>query len=284
MVRKSLAIAAFLSVLASTAGVSAADAEEIEWRTRLDLALEEASIERRPVLVDLYTDWCGWCKVLDRKTYPDPKVVELAKSFVSTKINPEKDRESGAAFRIRGYPTILFLDRRGAEIGRVVGYRDAAAFAAAMEAALGHREEVSELEEAVRVSPKDLASRYRLADALLANGEGARARKELEALARQDPGNARGFADDAALDLARIRYEGGHARGAAEEFRKFLVKYPESDRAGEARLFYARALLAAGDARKSREELAKLKVEAKDRWIGLEAERLLATKGAGTGG
>ncbi len=30
--------------------------------------------ESKPVLIDLYTNWCYWCKVMDKKTYNNPKV------------------------------------------------------------------------------------------------------------------------------------------------------------------------------------------------------------------
>jgi thiol:disulfide interchange protein len=42
--------------------------EKLNW-----ISLEEAELKMktdpRPILIDLYTDWCGWCKVMDRKTY-----------------------------------------------------------------------------------------------------------------------------------------------------------------------------------------------------------------------
>lgn len=56
--------------------------------------LEEAArllkSEKRPVLIDLYTDWCGWCKVMDKKTYSNKNVVEyLQKKYYAVKLDAE---------------------------------------------------------------------------------------------------------------------------------------------------------------------------------------------------
>ncbi len=47
--------------------------EKTQWLT-LAQAMEKMKIEKRPILIDLYTDWCGWCKVMDKKTYTNKNV------------------------------------------------------------------------------------------------------------------------------------------------------------------------------------------------------------------
>ena len=47
------------------------------------------------LLVDVYTEWCGWCKVMDSKTYTDSTVIAtLNKNFVCVKFNPEIRKDS----------------------------------------------------------------------------------------------------------------------------------------------------------------------------------------------
>ncbi len=49
--------------------------------------------ENKILMVDAYTDWCYWCKVMDRETFSDSTVIStLNTHFVTVKLNPEKDR------------------------------------------------------------------------------------------------------------------------------------------------------------------------------------------------
>jgi thioredoxin-related protein len=60
-----------------------------EWLT-LEQVAENMKKEKRPILVDLYTDWCGWCKVMDRKTYANKNVADyLGKKFYAVKVDAE---------------------------------------------------------------------------------------------------------------------------------------------------------------------------------------------------
>lgn len=53
----------------------------------------KAVAENKKILVDVYTDWCGWCKVMDKKTYTDDSVIYyINKYFVAVKLNPEIGR------------------------------------------------------------------------------------------------------------------------------------------------------------------------------------------------
>ena len=58
------------------------------------ISLEQARIrmekEKRPILIDLYTDWCGWCREMDKKTYANPRVAEyLSSRFYTVRLNAE---------------------------------------------------------------------------------------------------------------------------------------------------------------------------------------------------
>ncbi len=86
-------------------------------------ALERARAEKRLVMVDVYTDWCGWCKKLDSDTYGDARVAAALENVISIRVNAEKGGESVAEkYRVRGFPTVLFLSGSGEIVEKVEGY------------------------------------------------------------------------------------------------------------------------------------------------------------------
>ncbi len=92
-----------------------------------DEALARARSEKRLLLVDVYTDWCGWCKKLDREVFGDARVAEASRGLVAVRINAEKEGEKVAQrYDVQGYPTVLFLDGSGGIVKRIDGYVDAA--------------------------------------------------------------------------------------------------------------------------------------------------------------
>ena len=106
---------------------------ELQWQNDYDKALATAKTDKKIVMVDVYTDWCGWCKKLDKDVYANAEVkAKLAKDFVPLKINPEKSKknlELARSFGTRGYPHIVFLDASGKKISEIGGYVPADKFA-----------------------------------------------------------------------------------------------------------------------------------------------------------
>ena len=91
-------------------------------------ALEKAGEEDKLVFVDIYTTWCGPCKVMSQTVFPDHEVGAYFNSrFISFKLDAEDVSIDGPRianrYDIAAYPTLLFLNADGTEIGRgVAGY------------------------------------------------------------------------------------------------------------------------------------------------------------------
>lgn len=139
--RRSLFVAlAALTLLAVTAGFVMAEKmannKGVTWQTDFNSALKQAEKADKPLMVDFYTDWCGWCKKLDQDTYPDSKVTELSRKFIAVKLNGDKYPDLVKKYKVNGYPSIVFLNSKGVEVSRVVGYQNADTFLKSMQTAL----------------------------------------------------------------------------------------------------------------------------------------------------
>ena len=128
---KRMIVVFLLSVSLLLVAVSFSFAQQVNWRPDIASAMAEANKDGKIVMVDVFTDWCGWCTKMDEETYSDPGVSALLANVVTLKINPEKGG-SGAkyieSYKITGYPNILFLDRSGKLLDRIDGYMDTAKF------------------------------------------------------------------------------------------------------------------------------------------------------------
>ncbi|GAB4316921.1 MAG: hypothetical protein Kow0074_05190 [Candidatus Zixiibacteriota bacterium] len=109
--------------------------EGIEWLS-YDEGLEKAKETGKPIVIDFYTDWCGYCKKMDRETFKDPKVISYMKeNFISVRVNGESkkmvshkgeqlsERSLTKAYRVSGFPTFWFLSSDGEPIGPAPGYK-----------------------------------------------------------------------------------------------------------------------------------------------------------------
>lgn len=100
----------------------------------LNSALAEA--KGKPVMLDLYADWCVACKEFEKYTFSDPQVQSALKETVllqaNVTANNGQDRALLKQLNVLGLPTILFFNQQGQEQPdqRVTGFMDAAAFSA----------------------------------------------------------------------------------------------------------------------------------------------------------
>lgn len=118
----------------------------VKWMS-FEEALERSKTEKRKIFIDVYTDWCGWCKVMDKKTFSEVNIADyLNEKFYAVKLDAEQEDDilfrdhtfkfvpNGrrgyhelAAWLLQGklsYPTVVFLDEDFNQIQPLPGYRE----------------------------------------------------------------------------------------------------------------------------------------------------------------
>ena len=114
--------------------------EEIQWLT-IEQAYAKMQTAPRKILIDVYTDWCGWCKVMDRETFKNKAVVDYVnKKYYAVKLDAEQKEVitlGSQKFQSQGrthelalaltnnqpsYPTTVFLDDKFQMIQPLPGY------------------------------------------------------------------------------------------------------------------------------------------------------------------
>lgn len=125
---------------AAAGGAPAADTA-VMW-VSFNEGMARADKENKHVVIDFYTTWCHWCKVMDRETFADPEVKKyLAENFVTIRINAESTTEKvtykgqamtpvalARAFNVKGFPSLAYLDRDGELVTIVPGFVPAKTF------------------------------------------------------------------------------------------------------------------------------------------------------------
>lgn len=120
----------------------------IKWLT-LEEAYELNKANPRKIFVDVYTNWCGWCKRMDKDTFQDPKVAEFVnENFYAVKLNAESQDKitigqdtttsqmMARSMGVSGYPTIVYIKEDFKTIQAVPGYQKPDAFLDTLEKVL----------------------------------------------------------------------------------------------------------------------------------------------------
>ncbi|EKF56305.1 hypothetical protein I215_02243 [Galbibacter marinus] len=127
--------------------IQSINSQEIQWMSWSE-AVEKASSEKNPkkIFVDVYTNWCGWCKKMDKNTFNNPKVLDYMKDkYYMVKLDAEQKEDiqyKGKTFKFieqgrNGYhelaaallqgklsfPTTIFLNANQEILSPVPGYQ-----------------------------------------------------------------------------------------------------------------------------------------------------------------
>jgi thiol-disulfide isomerase/thioredoxin len=107
----------------------AKDSSEIAWSEDLVATMELAQRTGKPVLVHFYGDHCPPCRMLEKKAFKDPQLIQaIGEHVLAVRINAERDTKIAARFRVNRWPTDVYLHPNGDEIYRNISAQDPAAY------------------------------------------------------------------------------------------------------------------------------------------------------------
>lgn len=123
--RQAFWLAAFSAlVLISTPALAA---DPIPWRTDYNAARKESQETGKPMLVEIGSDNCLYCRKMEATTFTDPAIVELLKNhYIPLKINASQDNTLVQALRVQMYPTTVLAGPDGKIHSFLQGYMAAA--------------------------------------------------------------------------------------------------------------------------------------------------------------
>ena len=86
-----------------------------------------ASNGDKPIFLYFHAAWCTYCTKLKKTTFKDKKILAyLEKNFVSIQVDTDKNQVLSREWKVKGLPTLWFLEPDGTKINSIPGYMDAA--------------------------------------------------------------------------------------------------------------------------------------------------------------
>jgi TolA-binding protein len=251
----------------------------ITWIRNLSEATAKASRGKKLIIADMYTDWCGWCKVMDTKTWADPLVVQERDKYVFLKLNAETEPDGIALqkkLNIISYPTILLLNSNGSEFERLEGYLPAQQFLARLNGTIADPEALGNLLARESRDARDMALHFKVGRKLFTRGAYNEARPRFELIVRNDPENKAQVSDTALFFLALCQATLDETDASLATIDRLRKTYPSSKIVPEAQLLSSEILMRTGRRDRAKAQIQDFLKSYPDHRLASRAKQLLA--------
>lgn len=205
---------------------------DIPWERDFGASVKKARSSGKPLLVDFWAAWCGYCDKLDATTYRDARVVKLAAEFIPVKVNAEgslDERRVALKYGVSSLPTIAFLSPSGRPIVVMQGFQGPSQFVSSLERARETGGRVLAWEAAIEKDPHDAAALLGLGVHLLDNEDYEGAREMLGGARAADSDRPVAERKQARMLLATIEYYDNKHAKAEQILKEGLNLRPETE-------------------------------------------------------
>ena len=96
----------------------------INWYAWGETPFKKAKQLNKPIFLDVGTEWCTACNLMEEKTYVNAEVINyINTNFIAIKADAEAQPDVGARFLEWGWPALIFLDSSGNQLKALQGNR-----------------------------------------------------------------------------------------------------------------------------------------------------------------
>lgn len=200
---------------------------ESAWLDSLEKGEKIARKNGKPILLDIYADWCGYCRRMQARVYPNNSVSKQTDKFVKVRLNGEKHPAIMRKYKVRGFPTIVFLNQFGSLLDTVRGYRSVSQFQQKLRDVLVRVDKTRNILDQIKGDPESVHLQYKAGLFYYENNKLREARQYFEKAVRSSDRRAPESKRDALFNLAVVYMDSKDYRGAINYWSSYLGQYPE---------------------------------------------------------
>jgi tetratricopeptide (TPR) repeat protein len=247
------------------------EAKEIQWQTSILKAMEIAKKENKPIFVELYADWCNYCKELEAIAFPDPKVQVEINRFIPVRLNGEEYPNLMDRYEVQGFPTLLFLDPYANFISRLSGLPTKEMIVREAKSAIQNSDIESKLIRKWKQNPESVQSNFELGVYYYQKENFDKSIEYFAKSAYQTGNEQQDLKIQSLYNLALITMNNGNYFKAIPHWDSYIKNYSQSQQISGAFLYRGISYKQIKDLVQAKKDLDKAKTLSKD----LEEQKII---------